>query len=116
MTLTHRLATPEDMPALTALMDLAIGALQRGFLSDAQIAASRKLMGLDSQLIADRTYFVVEDDGRPRRLRRLERPGDPLRRRSRPQPRRHPQPGQRRGEGAGDVHPSRLHPGGAWAG
>jgi GNAT superfamily N-acetyltransferase len=64
MTLTHRLATPQDMPALTALMDLAIGALQRGFLSDAQIAASRKLMGLDSQLIADRTYFVVEDDGR----------------------------------------------------
>ena len=64
MTLTHRLATPQDMPALTALMDLAIGALQRGFLSDAQIAASRKLMGLDSQLIADHTYFLVEDDGR----------------------------------------------------
>ncbi|MDP1738950.1 MAG: GNAT family N-acetyltransferase [Caulobacter sp.] len=64
MTLTHRLATPADIPALTALMDQAIGELQRGFLSAAQIAASRKLMGLDSQLVADGTYFVVEQDGR----------------------------------------------------
>ena len=63
MTLTHRLATPEDMPALTALMDRAIGELQRGFLTEDQIAASRKLMGLDSQLIEDRTYFIVESDG-----------------------------------------------------
>ena len=41
-------------------MDAAIGELQRGFLSDEQIAASRMVMGLDSQLIADGTYFVVE--------------------------------------------------------
>jgi GNAT superfamily N-acetyltransferase len=60
MTLTHRLATPADLPALTALMDDAIGVLQRGFLDEAQIAASRRLMGLDTQLVADRTYFVVE--------------------------------------------------------
>ncbi len=64
MTLTHRLATPEDMPALNALMDRAIGELQRAFLGDDQIAASRKLMGLDSQLIEDRTYFIVEDSGK----------------------------------------------------
>lgn len=63
MTLTHRLATPQDMPALTALMDRAIGELQRGFLTDDQIAASRMLMGLDSQLIEDRTYFLVEENG-----------------------------------------------------
>lgn len=63
MPLTHRLAIPADMPALTALMDLAIGELQRGFLTDDQIAASRKLMGLDSQLIADGTYFIVEENG-----------------------------------------------------
>lgn len=63
MTLTHRLATPEDMPALTALMDRSIGELQRAFLSADQIAASRKLMGLDSLLIEDRTYFIVEEDG-----------------------------------------------------
>ena len=64
MTLTHRLATLEDMPALNRLMDRAIGELQRAFLSDDQIAASRKLMGLDSQLIEDRTYFIVEAGGR----------------------------------------------------
>ncbi|THD52533.1 GNAT family N-acetyltransferase [Phenylobacterium sp.] len=42
-------------------MDAAISELQRGFLSPAQIAASRAIMGLDRQLIADGTYFVVED-------------------------------------------------------
>ncbi len=61
MTLTHRLAAPADLPALTALMDDAIGELQRGFLDEAQIAASRQLMGLDTQLVADGTYFVVQD-------------------------------------------------------
>lgn len=64
MSLTHRLAAPDDIPALTALMEAAIGALQAPFLTPDQIAASRRLMGLDSQLIADRTYFVVESEGR----------------------------------------------------
>jgi GNAT superfamily N-acetyltransferase len=45
-------------------MDAAIAELQRGFLSGDQIAASRAIMGLDRQLIADRTYFVVEAAGR----------------------------------------------------
>ncbi|MFZ5670395.1 MAG: GNAT family N-acetyltransferase [Pseudomonadota bacterium] len=63
MELTCRLATRDDVPALTALMDAAIGELQRGWLTDAEIAASRRLMGLDSRLIADGTYFVVEIDG-----------------------------------------------------
>ena len=58
--LTLRLATPADIPALSALMDAAIGELQRGFLTEAQIAASRLTMGLDRQLIEDGTYFVVE--------------------------------------------------------
>jgi GNAT superfamily N-acetyltransferase len=62
--LTHRLATEADLPALKAVMDLAISVLQRGFLDEAQIAASRLVMGLDTQLVADRTYFVVEADGR----------------------------------------------------
>lgn len=61
--LTHRLATSHDLPALRALMDLAIGELQRGFLTEEQIASSRTLMGLDTQLVEDGTYFVVEDDG-----------------------------------------------------
>ena len=62
--LTHRLATRDDIPALAELMASAIGELQKAFLSDAQIAASRAIMGLDRQLIDDGTYFVVEGDGR----------------------------------------------------
>ncbi len=40
-------------------MDDAISQLQRDFLSAEQIEASRSVMGLDTQLIADGTYFVV---------------------------------------------------------
>ncbi|WP_374526330.1 GNAT family N-acetyltransferase [Sphingopyxis sp.] len=58
---THRIATPADLDALRAVMALAIAELQKGFLSDAQIAASKAVMGLDTQLIADGTYFIVED-------------------------------------------------------
>ncbi|NJC41855.1 GNAT superfamily N-acetyltransferase [Brevundimonas alba] len=58
--LTHRVATEADIPALVALMDRAISGPLADFLTPDQIAASRKLMGLDSQIIADRTYFIVE--------------------------------------------------------
>jgi GNAT superfamily N-acetyltransferase len=58
---THRLATDSDLPALGPLMADAISILQRGFLTEKQIAASRLIMGLDTQLIADRTYFLVFD-------------------------------------------------------
>jgi GNAT superfamily N-acetyltransferase len=60
MELGSRLATLDDVPVLTLLMDAAIAELQRGFLDDAQIAASRAIMGMDAQLIEDGTYFVVE--------------------------------------------------------
>src|SRR5258706_13985119 len=63
MALTYRLATRADLPALTAMMDAAIGELQAPFLSSAQVAASRAIMGLDTQLIDDGTYFVVEEAG-----------------------------------------------------
>jgi len=55
----HRPARIDDIPAIRALMDAAIGELQRGFLTAEQIAASRVLMGLDTQLISDGTYIVV---------------------------------------------------------
>jgi GNAT superfamily N-acetyltransferase len=57
---THRRATHDDLPALAALMRLATDRLQRGFLSEAQIAASHAIMGLDTQLVEDGTYFVIE--------------------------------------------------------
>jgi GNAT superfamily N-acetyltransferase len=62
--LSSRLAGPEDIPALQAVMAAAIGELQKGFLSPAQIESSRVIMGLDSQLVADGTYFVVEEEDR----------------------------------------------------
>lgn len=61
--LQHRRATRDDLPALKALMEAAIAELQKAFLSDAQIAASRTIMGLDTQLVDDGTYVVVEQDG-----------------------------------------------------
>lgn len=45
-------------------MEASIAELQQGFLDAAQIASSRLIMGLDRQLIADATYFVVEEHGR----------------------------------------------------
>ncbi len=63
-TLTSRLAVEADLPALETVMAQAIGELQKGFLTAEQIAASRAIMGLDRQLVADRTYFIVEADGR----------------------------------------------------
>jgi GNAT superfamily N-acetyltransferase len=63
ISLRHRLATTDDLPALGTLMELAIAQLQAGFLTDTQIAASRAIMGLDTQLVEDGTYFVVERDG-----------------------------------------------------
>jgi GNAT superfamily N-acetyltransferase len=61
--LTHRLAQRTDLDALRRLIDASIAELQRGFLDESQIAASRSIMGLDTQLIDDGTYFVVESDG-----------------------------------------------------
>ena len=64
MTFTHRLATEDDLPAIRALMDLAIAEHLKAFLDPAQVELSKSIMGLDTQLIADRTYFLVEEDGR----------------------------------------------------
>jgi GNAT superfamily N-acetyltransferase len=58
-----RLARHEDMPVLSALMDAAIGELLRAFLPPEGVKASYEIMGLDTQLITDGTYFVVEDAG-----------------------------------------------------
>jgi GNAT superfamily N-acetyltransferase len=62
--LTLRLAKPEDIPALTLLMNAAIADLLTPFLPPEGVEASFEIMGLDSQLIADGTYFVVEDFSR----------------------------------------------------
>lgn len=48
-----------DVPEIKALMELAIGVLQADYLTPAQVSASHAAMGLDTQLIADGTYFCV---------------------------------------------------------
>lgn len=61
--LTHRIAHLDDLDALRELMNAAILELQKPFLDDRQIASSQTIMGLDTQLIEDGTYFVVEARG-----------------------------------------------------
>lgn len=62
-TLTFRLARRDDIDTLKALMDAAISELQKPFLDESQIASSRTFMGLDTLLIDDGTYFVIEVGG-----------------------------------------------------
>lgn len=63
MTFSHRLARREDVAALKDLMSAAIRELQKGFLSPEQVEASFDVMGLDTQLIDDGTYFIIEESG-----------------------------------------------------
>jgi GNAT superfamily N-acetyltransferase len=58
--LTHRVATLEDLDALREVMRRSIESLQTGFLTPEQVRVSHTVMGLDTQLIKDGTYFVVE--------------------------------------------------------
>ena len=53
-----------DLPVLRALMALSIRALIGAYLDAAGVEASFEIMGVDSQLIEDRTYFAVECEGR----------------------------------------------------
>jgi GNAT superfamily N-acetyltransferase len=56
-----RLATPADIPALQALIDLSVRTLQAQDYSPAQMdGALGTVFGVDSQLITDETYFVLE--------------------------------------------------------
>lgn len=56
-----RLATDNDIPALNALIEASVRGLQAGDYTPAQIeGALGTVLGLDTQLIRDRTYFVAE--------------------------------------------------------
>ena len=66
-----RLAEPEDIPGLHALIEASIRGLQFNDYTPAQIeGAIGTVLGLDTQLIRDRTYFLVEaisEDGQSKR-------------------------------------------------
>ncbi|MBI3675906.1 MAG: GNAT family N-acetyltransferase [Proteobacteria bacterium] len=61
---SHRLAQMDDVPVLKTLMERAIGELLKPYLPPEGVEASFAIMGLDTQLIADGTYFVVEYAGK----------------------------------------------------
>jgi GNAT superfamily N-acetyltransferase len=61
---TWRRAEARDAPALEGLMQAAIAALLKPYLSSDEVTASFSIMGLDRQLIEDGTYLIVEYDGR----------------------------------------------------
>jgi GNAT superfamily N-acetyltransferase len=63
--LTIRVATEADLDALRTIMALSIDHGQASVLTRAQVIASRTVMGLDTQLVRDGTYFVVEEAGVP---------------------------------------------------
>jgi len=63
---TIRPATSADIPILARLIERSIRSLAIGFYDDPQIESSlRHLYGIDSQLVEDGTYLVVEREAEP---------------------------------------------------
>ena len=59
-----RLATIDDVAAISKLIDASVRGLGAGYYDDVQIEASlRHLFGVDTQLIRDGTYYVIEREG-----------------------------------------------------
>jgi len=59
-----RAALPDDIPAMEALIARSGIELSDGFYSEEQAAAvTRHVFGVDTQLVADGTYFLIEKHG-----------------------------------------------------
>lgn len=64
MSISIRLATPEDIPALKELISVSVRSLSVPYYSSLQIeSALAHVFGVDSQLILDATYYVAEAEG-----------------------------------------------------
>jgi GNAT superfamily N-acetyltransferase len=64
MPITIRLAKTEDIPALTDFIALSVRGLSVNYYTHNQIESAIKyIFGVDTQLIADSTYYVAEVDG-----------------------------------------------------
>ena len=57
---THRVATEADIPAIMDVMKASIAENMKGFLTEEEIAAAQETMGLDTTLLEDGTYFIIE--------------------------------------------------------
>ena len=59
-----RAATPADIPSITALIDASVRGLSQAHYSPEEIEESLvTVFGVDSQLITDGTYYVIECNG-----------------------------------------------------
>ena len=66
MSFEIRLAQLTDIPGLVDMIDRSVRELSKGFYTEAEIEGSvGKVLGLDTQLVRDQTYFLAEVDGRP---------------------------------------------------
>jgi GNAT superfamily N-acetyltransferase len=64
--MTMRIAAAADIPALQELIASSVRRLSIGFYTQAQIdAALAAVFGVDSQLIADGTYYVIDGTSGP---------------------------------------------------
>lgn len=64
MSVTVRAAAPADIPAMEALIKRSGIELSAGFYTEEQAqAVTRHVFGVDTQLVADQTYFAVERQG-----------------------------------------------------
>ncbi len=59
-TMSYRIATSVDIPAIISLMQLSIAENMKQFLSTEAIVAAQETMGVDRSLIEDGTYFIIE--------------------------------------------------------
>jgi GNAT superfamily N-acetyltransferase len=64
MSIAVRVAVPADIPKLREVIDASVRGLQPGFYTQQQIdGALASVYGVDTQLIADGTYFIAETFG-----------------------------------------------------
>ena len=60
MNLNFRLANSDDIPAVKGLMEQSIAKLLGNYVNEEELEASFESMGLDDQLILDKTYFLID--------------------------------------------------------
>ena len=63
MNLNFRLANSEDIPDIKGLMEQSIAKLLGNYVNEEELEASFESMGLDDQLILDKTYFLIDFEG-----------------------------------------------------
>ena len=63
MNFSYRLAKLEDITAIKGLMEQSITGILGNYVNEEELEASFESMGLDDQLILDKTYFLIDFEG-----------------------------------------------------